>query len=661
MTSKFLKTSSRHGPSVYNVNEEKISPYHRGASLAALRTAIVGHLPLLLILLLAFTLRLLSARFLMGSIDSEGADYARIAENLLNGKGFVGIAVPGVELWHPPLFPLLIASVSLITHQSELAGRLISVSMGTLLVLPVYFITLHLYDRKVAYVAALLAACHPLLVGFASTVFSETTYMTFVLSGAYWSIRCLRLQTARAFVLAGGFFGLAYLTRQEATLYPFLTIAVLTGIALINRQQIRQIALRSCLLLSTFLILAIPFVVWLSAETGQFRWQAMSSITLPIAMPEIAGSNVDQVTLGISEQLEDLGVYNKSNLSVIKSNKFSFRDIIYIAFANGLNELHKVPGTMSESFVSPLLVSLVALGLFGRPWQRALTISQCYLLFVILGVPCLALAGTYFVDTRHILLFLPVMIIWAANGIVLLSGWASATMQLAGSEGPIARRAGLAMGLTSAAILIMIATYGVRKVWDLTTFDYKSQPVKQAGRWLDALAPGPKTIMDGSTILAFHATASYVPFPYSDSSLALKYIEKKGINFIVLREEWLSPAPYIKDWLEDGVPDQRAQLIYCEKTQRGRILIYKWNANTVGGAHVASEIAQLNDQQWLLRSSALEPLRSVTATGPLRVNTVNRRYFTDGSGRSILLTGSHTWSNFQDADRIEPHKNLDFG
>jgi 4-amino-4-deoxy-L-arabinose transferase-like glycosyltransferase len=660
MTSKFLNTSSRHGPSVYNVNEEKISPYHRGASLAALRTAIAGCLPLLLILLLAFTLRLLSARFLMGSIDSEGADYARIAENLLNGKGYVGIAVPGVELWHPPLFPLLIASVSLITHQSELAGRLISVSMGTLLVLPVYFITLHLYDRKVAYVAALLAACHPLLVGFASTVFSETTYMTFVLSGAYWSIRCLRLQTARAFVLAGGFFGLAYLTRQEATLYPFLTIAVLTGIALINRQQIRQIALRSCLLLSTFLILAIPFVVWLSAETGQFRWQAMSSITLPIAMPEIAGSNVDQVTLGISEELEDLGVYNKSNLSVIKSNKFSFRDIIYIAFANGLNELHKVPGTMSESFVSPLLVSLVALGLFGRPWQRALTISQCYLLFVILGVPCLALAGTYFVDTRHILLFLPVMIIWAANGIVLLSGWASATMQLADSEVRIAKRAGLAVGLTSAAILIMIATYGVRKVWDLTTFDYKSQPVKQAGRWLDALAPGPKTIMDGSTILAFHATASYVPFPYSDSSLALKYIEKKGINFIVLREEWLSPAPYIKDWLEDGVPDRRAQLIYSEKTQRGRILIYQWNANAVGRAHVASEIDRLSNQQWLLKSFDLKPLRSVTAAGPLKVNPVNRRYFTDGTGKSILLTGSHTWSNFQDAGRIQPPNDLDF-
>ncbi len=35
------------------------------------------------------------------------------------------------------------------------------------------------------------------------------------------------------------------------------------------------------------------------------------------------------------------------------------------------------------------------------------------------------------------------------------------------------------------------------------------------------------------------------------------------------------------------------------------------------------------------------------ATGPLTVNPRNPRYFTDGSGRAIYLTGSHNWSNLQ--------------
>jgi hypothetical protein len=42
------------------------------------------------------------------------------------------------------------------------------------------------------------------------------------------------------------------------------------------------------------------------------------------------------------------------------------------------------------------------------------------------------------------------------------------------------------------------------------------------------------------------------------------------------------------------------------------------------------------------------------AVGPLRVDTVNPRYFTDGSGKAIYLTGSHTWGNFKDRAHVDP-------
>jgi hypothetical protein len=43
------------------------------------------------------------------------------------------------------------------------------------------------------------------------------------------------------------------------------------------------------------------------------------------------------------------------------------------------------------------------------------------------------------------------------------------------------------------------------------------------------------------------------------------------------------------------------------------------------------------------------------ATGPLRVQPVNPRHFTDGNGKTIYLTGSHTWNNFQEwTDASEP-------
>src|SRR4051794_32640438 len=139
-----------------------------------LRSTLLRQLPLLGILCLALTLRFLCAKFLTGTIDTEGAEYARIAGNLLNGIGYVGISTPGTELMFPPLFPWLIALVARVTHDLEAAGRSFSITRGALLVLPVSLITQHLYRPTTAYIAALLVACHPLLIGFAATVYVET-------------------------------------------------------------------------------------------------------------------------------------------------------------------------------------------------------------------------------------------------------------------------------------------------------------------------------------------------------------------------------------------------------------------------------------------------------------------------------------------------------
>jgi len=51
---------------------------------------------------------------------------------------------------------------------------------------------------------------------------------------------------------------------------------------------------------------------------------------------------------------------------------------------------------------------------------------------------------------------------------------------------------------------------------------------------------------------------------------------------------------------------------------------------------------------------------AVSATGPLRVCKKNPRYFTDGSGKAIYLTGSHTWNNLVDMGPSDPPPPFDF-
>ncbi len=45
---------------------------------------------------------------------------------------------------------------------------------------------------------------------------------------------------------------------------------------------------------------------------------------------------------------------------------------------------------------------------------------------------------------------------------------------------------------------------------------------------------------------------------------------------------------------------------------------------------------------------------SKIASGPLKVHPRNPRYFTDGSGKAVYLTGIHTWSNLQEYESDSP-------
>ena len=60
---------------------------------------------------------------------------------------------------------------------------------------------------------------------------------------------------------------------------------------------------------------------------------------------------------------------------------------------------------------------------------------------------------------------------------------------------------------------------------------------------------------------------------------------------------------------------------------------------------VAAQIALVALVQLVWVSTCLSAAPS--AAGPLHVHPDNPRYFTDGTGRAIYLTGAHTWNNLQ--------------
>jgi hypothetical protein len=93
------------------------------------------------------------------------------------------------------------------------------------------------------------------------------------------------------------------------------------------------------------------------------------------------------------------------------------------------------------------------------------------------------------------------------------------------------------------------------------------------------------------------------------------------------------------NWVTTSVPDGGHTLTLTVTDAAGK------TATTTRGVTVANTTT---------------PPPTAGGMGPLRVLASNPRYFTDGTGRAIYLTGSHHWESLVDRDIVDPPSGFDY-
>lgn len=515
-------------------------------------------------------------------ICNEGGEYARTAENILAGRGYFSIlGVP--QLYFPPLYPLLIALFSLLTRNSELAGRLVSLLAGTCLLLPCAGIAGRLYGRKVAYLCTVLVACHPLLIAFSTSVFSEGLFATLLMSAVYWTMRCLEVHKSRAqLLLAGVFWGLSYLTRPEAIVYAVAAAGMVFVVDLASSRAPKKACLAIAWLILPLLLIGGPYVAYLSRSLGGFHFEAKSNVNYTIAQRLNSGMDAGQAEYGISRDLKQEGPLLNLNLYVPRSPYSKSLGAIsrYVAVAARRNkdELYRVI-LPAASLGSPFLLVLIVLGLLRKAWSLQRSLQEALLLLVV-SVTVLILLAAHEVTLRYIFPLLPFFLIWAGNGAHELGDWASSTAALLWPHRPSnTQRLAWILPYGMVAVILLTAALGFShdrdSFWDDTP-EFKTE--KNAGLWLRTIEPDARVASSG-TAIPYYAGAVWVPFPYADSSLALKYIASKKPDFVVLTALRGLSLPYMENWITHGIPDSRAKLIYESPNGVGeQVFVYSWSS-----------------------------------------------------------------------------------
>lgn len=528
-----------------------------------------------------------------GAIENEGAEYARIAENLRNGVGYVGLVSPGPQLVFNPLFPFLIAGASFITHNYEWAARLVSLFLGCLLPLPVFGIASRLFNQRAGFIAAILTMFHPLLVNLSFTAFSEGPYTTLLVSAVYVVLRALDNPSIKWWLLVGGVFGLAYLIRAEAVA-AFLIALVFALVATAGGMGMR--CKRAVAAVAVFLVLALPEVIFLYGSTGKlalngkgaqffaFDTGIMTAGTNPAvysapSVPSPESWQYKWACYAIDPELKGTGIAMRSDTEIIRNTRMTLNGLVRLAVRGIRDNAPDFPKFLEATWVgAPFVPALALLGCFGRPWRRPQGLSRLFFVLVA-AAPVAATLSTPWMQTRFFYVLIPFLLIWASNGLVEVAFWVKESSAAAGWKAIASPLVSdwCIPGLLGLAVVIC-PIHSVRGLWLMQEGSRSSQVEKDMGLWIGRLQNRPVRIMDLTLRPTFYADAQWVHFPYCDAGTALRFMDAARVDCVVLRRQEAF-THYYQDWLENGIPDPRAELLKLPADLDAKFVVYRWKGS----------------------------------------------------------------------------------
>ncbi len=527
-------------------------------------------IPWAVILAVALVARLIGWRLGGLVIGDEGVNYARIAESLAAGRGYLGISELGPQLIYPPLYPGSIAAGVRLGFSAEWAGRAISLLCGVATPLAFGAVARQIYGRRAGFMAGLLAAIHPLLVTASFVVLSESPYVLFVLLGIERVLACMAEPTRTRGWAAGLCFGFAYLVRPES-MYLAVVCAVLLVVFAVDRWRALVAA---AAIVGTLALCAIPYVVYLHRETGQWRLEAKTPQGLIWLVGLAAGKSDGELYWGIDEQLEGTGTSNTSNAAQALVRPPPGQSGAELALEQALRNLPKLfRGLAHLQFGGPAMALLVGLGLFGAAWSRGRAERELVLI-AWSGLVVAPFLLWPFVLDRSLFMLLPCFVLWGARGAVQVVDWTRESAMQVGL-GPQVRAVAAAGLLTAVLGTVAVSSLlGVRDTDEMSQDWSDRVELIAVGEWLGRVAPGAR-ISDVRPTIAYYANSVLVRFPFTDGTRALAYLEKNRVDYVVLRSGELGSRPYLAGWFE-APPAPELEWMRSFPTSRGEIRVYRW-------------------------------------------------------------------------------------
>jgi len=419
-----------------------------------------------------FVLRLVTLMH-ASSIEMDGMGYATMGRCLAQGRFHEAL-----KSVFPPVYPAFIALFNLAIPDVELAGRLVSLVFGTLLIWVCFrFSSRLLGDGSKALWVAFFVAFHPYLIRYSGTVLSESLAV-FLFSATVFSFYLGWQENRRIWVAASGVcLALTYLTRPEYLIFyaPFVLI-------LMRRKR----ATDCLILLAPFLVLGFAYIFYLHAQTG--LWIVSRKATLSPFVP--------------------LGTF----------------------FVN-------LPFVVYEFFVAifPVFFLLALLG-FRKGDKAFRNLALLLIAFHILSLSFISHS-----TRRYSLEFVPLCMVFAADGICIVSEYAGRWLK---------------RGVIACAVVIIVVSMAVVQSFSPPRIDRALQ--KAAGLFLLRRDPG-SVVAARLPLAAFYENGVSVDLlsemaARRDVAQFMRVMNERHVKYLIVDEETERDLPFLRTYLAGRTP-----------------------------------------------------------------------------------------------------------
>ena len=475
------------------------------------------YVPVALLAALAFAFRL-NMLTVKDVISADGIGYVTAARSIATGD-LSGFASNGFYIFLVWLFGLA-------APDFETAGRLVSITFGSLLVVPLYMLGSELFSRTTALAACMVITLWPSLLNWSCEVMTQATYVTLTLTGCYFVWRMCHDESVASGFRAGFCLGLAFLTRTEAALL-FLALPVFP--LWLKRPHISKLKRVILAYVASFTLLCGLHILMLKIFTGSWQLSAKTSFALNDALSYY------------------LDVPDLNHIPGIKQT--GYLDIMtrYPGFV-WLNSMENIAKAWSTMLPTPLWI-LALIGFLKSGFGKETNLRRLFLLSSF--SPLAVIVVFYYIAPEYSQPYIPVLLLWCAEGVNMTE------RTLAGHLPAVVRQHYERITAKAPFVIIAAGIYGITLLVqqiptriDMATYSPESDGArrdhKRIGLLLKAHLP-PGKIMTRSGRIAYYADRDWVLIPNAGTEEILQTARREGVRFLVLDGTLAVVRPQLMD------------------------------------------------------------------------------------------------------------------